>query len=72
MQIFDGLVSPRDSGSSRHLDQSSDGDRRTVASDLVTRVGPRGQGPAKNRQDPGKNYWTVNVKKSKRPNGNPV
>jgi len=31
--------------------------------DPVTRVGPRGQGPSKNRQGPGKNYWTVQVKK---------
>ena len=28
--------------------------------------GPRGQGPSKNRQGPGKNNWTVHVKKSKK------
>ena len=34
--------------------------------------GPRGQGPSKNRQGPGKNNWTVHVKNRKRPNGNHV
>ena len=28
--------------------------------------GPRGLGPSKNRQGPGKNNWTVHVKKSKK------
>ena len=36
------------------------------------RVAPRGQGPSKNRQGPGKTNWTVHVKNRKRPNANPV